>query len=459
VAAVDPAHSNTLAFWTAQAVFGGAGSEERWYEFDPAAGTILQSGVVSDPKLFIWNGAISPDRANNGTTGSFGDSMAMSVSTSSSTTYPAIQFLWRKSGSATSPLSPLVQSGGADLDLSCSTTTPCRWGDYSGASPDPAATGSVGKVWLGNQYVLAGGTTSTVSWRTWLFGVTPTGGGAALSFATGPQTLSAGNASSPIMLNVAPTQANDTTVTLSTSSAGGGFSTSSTGPWTSPLQVTIPATQASSPAFYYRDTKAGSPTITASATGLTSATQTETINAGPATSITVSPSSASVPAGGSQPFSATGVDQWGNPASTAGASWSTNVPGGSVSPATGASTTFSAGTTAGSGSVTATLNGVSNSATVTVTAASVPPAPANLVATANGKRRISLSWGSSGSGVTYTVYRGTSPGAETSYRTGVTGTSFSDTGVSSGGTYYYQVTAVGPGGESARSNEAHATAK
>jgi hypothetical protein len=173
VAAVDPGHSNNVAVWTAHAVFGGAGSEERWYEIDPAAGSVLQSGAVSSGSLFVWNGAISPDRANNGATGAFGDSMAMSVSTSSPTTYPAIQFVSKRGAGAQSVLMNLVQASGADVDFSCSATSPCRWGDYSGASPDPAASGSVGKVWLANQYNLAGGTTSSTAWRTWIFGVTP----------------------------------------------------------------------------------------------------------------------------------------------------------------------------------------------------------------------------------------------------------------------------------------------
>jgi hypothetical protein len=176
VAAVDPASGNKLALWTAHAVASsdGARVEERWYELDPNAGTLLQSGSVSDSSLFIWNGAVSPDRANNGTTASFGDSMAMSVSTSSATTYPAIQFVSRRGGTQ-SPLRNLVQATGPSVDFSCTDTGTCRWGDYSGASPDPAATGTVGKVWLGNQYNLANGSTSSSAWRTWLFGVTPTG--------------------------------------------------------------------------------------------------------------------------------------------------------------------------------------------------------------------------------------------------------------------------------------------
>jgi hypothetical protein len=174
VAAIDPGHGNKIAVWTAHAVYGGAGAEERWYELDPNAGSLFQSNRASSGSLFIWNGAVSPDRANTGTTAAFGDSMAMSVSTSSTTSYPAIQFLWKKGTSAQSSLTNLVQASGPNIDVSCSSTSPCRWGDYSGASPDPAASGTLGQVWLANQYNLAGGTTSSTAWRTWVFAVTPT---------------------------------------------------------------------------------------------------------------------------------------------------------------------------------------------------------------------------------------------------------------------------------------------
>jgi hypothetical protein len=465
VAAVDPGHGNTVAVWTAHSVFGGAGAEERWYELDPGAGSLLQSGSVSSPSLFVWNGAVSPDRASNGTSGSFGDSMAMSVSTSSATSYPAIQFVWKQgAGGAQSALTNLVQSSGADVDFSCSSTTPCRWGDYSGASPDPAATGSVGKVWLGNQYNLAGGSTSSTAWRTWLFAVTPTGGApppppGTLSFATGPQTLTAGQPSGAMQLTLTPAQAADATVTLSSSSAQGRFATSAGGPWSATLPLTIAGSQTTSPSFYYLDTQAGTPTLTVSGSGLTGATQGETVAAAPLATITVSPASATVGALGTQAFSATGADAFGNPVSVAGATWSTDVAGGSsVSPTTGATTTFTAGSTSATGSVTASVGAVGKSASVTVTAA--PPAPTGLVATAQ-KGRIVLSWNGSGSGVTYRVYRGTSPGGESStpYATGVTGTAFNDSSVTSRTTYYYEVTAVSGGGESPRSNEAHARAR
>ena len=47
----------------------------------------------------------------------------------------------------------------------------------------------------------------------------------------------------------------------------------------------------------------------------------------------------------------------------------------------------------------------------------------------------------------------------TPYASGLTGTAVTDSTVVSGTTYYYRVTAVGPGGESVRSNEAQAKAR
>jgi hypothetical protein len=460
VAAVDPGHGNKLAVWTAHAVFGGGGTEERWYELDPAAGTVLQSGKVSSPSLFVWNGAVSPDRANPGTGASFGDSMAMSVSTSSTSSYPAIQFVWKNGAGAQSPLSNLVQSGGPAVDFSCS---PCRWGDYSGASPDPAGTGTTGTVWLGNQYNIANGSASSTAWRTWIFAVKPTGGSppppASLSFATVPQALTAGQPSAAMRVALSAPQAGDTAVTLASSSAQGQFSASAGGPWSPTLPVTITAAQTVSPDFYYLDTRAGSATLTATAPGVTGTSQTETVAAAALNSIVLSPGSASLNVGGTQVFTAGGTDAYGNPVSVSGAAWSTSVPGGSVSPATGSSTTFTAGSAPGSGNVTATVGAVSKSAAVTVTG--ITP-PSNLTATTTGaRRRINLSWTGSGSGVTYRVYRGTSPGGEstTPIATDITGTSWQDRGVTSGTTYYYRVTAVRSGAESAPSNEAHATAK
>ena len=91
----------------------------------------------------------------------------------------------------------------------------------------------------------------------------------------------------------------------------------------------------------------------------------------------------------------------------------------------------------------------------------VPTAPTNLVATGSNAR-VALSWSApssnGGSSVTgYKVYRGTTSGTETLLTSVGTTTSYSDTAVTNGTTYYYEVSAVNGVGEGAKSAEASAT--
>ena len=104
--------------------------------------------------------------------------------------------------------------------------------------------------------------------------------------------------------------------------------------------------------------------------------------------------------------------------------------------------------------------GKSNEQSATPTA-TVPGAPASLTATP-GNGSVSLSWAApsnnGGSTLTgYNVYRGTASGSESLLAQGVTGTSYPDSSVTNGTTYYYYVTAVNGSGEGAKSNEASAT--
>jgi endoglucanase Acf2 len=110
---------------------------------------------------------------------------------------------------------------------------------------------------------------------------------------------------------------------------------------------------------------------------------------------------------------------------------------------------------ASNGPQTASLSG-------TGTTAQAPAAPSNLSATAVSSSQINLSWtASSTSGVTYNVYRSTASGfaisSATRIATGVTGTTFSNTGLSASTTFFYLVTAVNANGESVPSNQASAT--
>ena len=95
--------------------------------------------------------------------------------------------------------------------------------------------------------------------------------------------------------------------------------------------------------------------------------------------------------------------------------------------------------------------------------ATAPDSPTGLVASA-GDAQVSLSWNvpsnDGGAAITgYNVYRGTTSNGEdsTPIATGVTSTSYTDTGLTNGQTYFYTVTAVNSVGESGQSNEASAT--
>jgi hypothetical protein len=88
---------------------------------------------------------------------------------------------------------------------------------------------------------------------------------------------------------------------------------------------------------------------------------------------------------------------------------------------------------------------------------SPPPAPTGLTATA-GSGQISLSWTASPGATSYNVKRATvSGGPYTTIATAVTVTSYTDTGLTNGTTYYEVVSAVNSVGESANSAPASAT--
>ncbi|MFZ3381735.1 MAG: glycoside hydrolase family 44 protein [Candidatus Acidiferrales bacterium] len=97
-----------------------------------------------------------------------------------------------------------------------------------------------------------------------------------------------------------------------------------------------------------------------------------------------------------------------------------------------------------------------NSAEVSATPALPPPAtPSGLAATA-GNAQISLTWNASTGATSYHVKRSTASGAETQI-SAPTSASYTDTGLTNGTKYFYVVSAVNSGGESANSSEVSAT--
>jgi hypothetical protein len=149
--------------WTAQTIAGGAGAQVRWYEIDPVHASIDQTGTISDPNVDIYYPAIAPDRGN----ANYGSGMAMSLATSSATQPTAAAAVHKLGNNATSDL--VVQKA-STVPWKC-TPDPsigaCRWGDYNGASPDPAPGTNGGQVWLIGEW-----NTSTL-WQTWNWQISP----------------------------------------------------------------------------------------------------------------------------------------------------------------------------------------------------------------------------------------------------------------------------------------------
>ncbi|HEX9476022.1 MAG TPA: hypothetical protein VGA41_05150 [Candidatus Dormibacteraeota bacterium] len=143
----DPDAAGAEALWTQHTINGPGGrSVLRWYEILPAGSAVRQQGQVQSATDFIWNGSISPSIAGNDAAvfynrgGSSQLAMAAAQSRISSTPLSTL------SGSEV----VLAISNTPDVDFSCTSPygPPCRWGDYSGASPDP---NNPGVVWGSNQ--------------------------------------------------------------------------------------------------------------------------------------------------------------------------------------------------------------------------------------------------------------------------------------------------------------------
>ncbi|MGH9823765.1 MAG: fibronectin type III domain-containing protein, partial [Blastocatellia bacterium] len=82
-----------------------------------------------------------------------------------------------------------------------------------------------------------------------------------------------------------------------------------------------------------------------------------------------------------------------------------------------------------------------------------------VTAAGSAESQVALIWSVAGGATSYNVYRGAARGSETLLQSGVLGTTFEDSNLADGATYYYQVTAVTGAGESGKSNEASAVTR
>ena len=142
---LDP-DANAEAVWTQHTVVSTTSrSVVRWYEFIPSQLKVRQQGEIASATDYVFNGAIAPSI--------LGNDAALFYDRANASLTPVIGAVSRTHGDPLSTMGSELLIGSsvaADTDLSCSAPygPPCRWGDYSGASPDPNA---AGVVWGSNQ--------------------------------------------------------------------------------------------------------------------------------------------------------------------------------------------------------------------------------------------------------------------------------------------------------------------
>ena len=142
----DPDAGGAEAVWTQHTVQSTTSrSVVRWYELIPSQHKVRQQGEISNATDYFFNAAISPSILGNDA-GLFYDRANAGLT-------PVIGAVSRTHGDTLGTMGSellIGSSASADQDLSCRSPygPPCRWGDYSGASPDPNARGV---IWGANQ--------------------------------------------------------------------------------------------------------------------------------------------------------------------------------------------------------------------------------------------------------------------------------------------------------------------
>ena len=152
------------------------------------------------------------------------------------------------------------------------------------------------------------------------------------------------------------------------------------------------------------------------------------------------------------------------------------VTGASISGVTGSGSSYTVSVNTGSGSGTVGLNLVDNDSIADAagnllggsgagngnltgevyTVQKAPLAPTTLVA-GGSSNNVHLTWNAPNGASTYNIKRGTTSNGETLFITGVGGTTYDDSTVVNGTTYFYKVSASNAQGEGPDSNEASAT--
>jgi hypothetical protein len=155
----------TAGIYTQHTVNGaGSRSKVTWYEIKVPASvpTLTQEGDIASTTDYVFNGSISPRSDAAGA--------VIFYNRSSATIDPVVATRGRMNSTPLGQMDPgeivLATSSAGDNDFSCNLTRhnePCRWGDYSGASPDPL---NPNVVWGSNQALTSPGFPTLPNWVT-----------------------------------------------------------------------------------------------------------------------------------------------------------------------------------------------------------------------------------------------------------------------------------------------------
>jgi hypothetical protein len=341
-----------------QSVTAGSSTGMRWYEFRLSGGnpTVFQQGTYAPDSTFRWMGSIAMDHVGN---------IAMGYSDSSSSAHPGIRFTGRLAGD---PLGTMTQAettvitGGGSQTGSLS-----RWGDYTSMAVDPADDCT---FWYTDEYIPSNG---SFNWNTRLASFqlpgcsTPTND-FSMSASPASGTVTAGG-STTATVSTATTSGTAQTVNLSATGLPSG-ATASFNPASVTSGNSSTATFATS-----SSTPAGSYPITITGTGTSathSVTYTLTVNAANDFSISISPTSGTVTAGGSttatvSTATTSGTAQTVNLSATglpSGATASFNPA--SVTSGNSSTATFATSSSTPAGTYSVTVTGTGSSATHSV---------------------------------------------------------------------------------------------
>lgn len=434
-----PDHQSWLV---AHSVTAGSAVGVRWYELTRASGatsgtpTVHQQGTYapSDGK-FRWMPSIAQDASGD---------MAVGYSVSSSSTYPSIAFTGRTSGDALNTMSQAesILANGTGSQVSYPWQALHRWGDYTSMALDPTDDCT---FWYTDEYIPSNG---QFNWVTWISSFKFSGCSTAPSAPAAPTGLTA-TALSTTRVDLSWTASTGaTSYDVYRSTDGTNFGPLSS---TSATSVSDTSVTAGNTYWYYVEAvnsigrSAPSNTVTAT-----------TAAPLPPTGVTATAVSASevdlswnASSGASGYYvlrsSDNGVNYTQlNTAPTAATSYRDTSVTANTSYLYEVEATNSVGTSAPS------------SPAAGVTTPGVPVTPTLLTATP-GKTNVKLTWTSSSGATSYKVYYSRSSGGPYVNSGSVSGTSATVTGLKRHTTYWFEVTAVSSGGESAPSNTLSAT--